>query len=77
MVLSWRKFSNQDLEILRHSRKAFLFNNGNPWIKKNDSDFDVTMGSFDGAEACELIGLFILDKLKKLDKSKAYWPIQR
>ena len=21
-------------------RKAFLFNNGNPWIKKNDSDFD-------------------------------------
>ena len=24
------------------------------------------MGSFDGAEACELIGLFILDKLKHL-----------
>ena len=63
---NFRNFSNQDLEILRNSRKAFLFNNGNPWVKKNDSDFDVTMGSFDGAEACELIGLFILDKLKNL-----------
>ena len=25
--------------------------------------FDVTMGSLDGAEVCELVGLFILDKL--------------
>ena len=25
--------------------------------------FDVTMGSFDGAEACELVGLFILNDL--------------
>ena len=28
------------------------------------SAFDVTMGSFDGAEICELVGLFILSKLK-------------
>ena len=27
--------------------------------------FDVTMGSFDGAEVCELIGLFLLDNLSK------------
>ena len=27
--------------------------------------FDVTMESVDGAEICELIGLFILDSLKK------------
>ncbi len=25
--------------------------------------FDVTMGSYDGAEICELVGLFILNKL--------------
>jgi hypothetical protein len=25
--------------------------------------FDVTMGSFDGAEICNLVGLFILNKL--------------
>ena len=31
------------------------------WIKKNgDPDFEVTLGSFDGAELCELVGLHIL-----------------
>ena len=29
----------------------------------NDTMFDVTMGSFDGAEICNLVGLFILNKL--------------
>ena len=28
--------------------------------------FDVTMGSFYGAEVCELVGLYLLDKLSKL-----------
>ena len=28
--------------------------------------FDVTMGSFDGAEACEIVGLYLLDKLSSL-----------
>ena len=35
------------------------------WVKRGSSNaFDVTMGSFDGAEICELVGLFILSKLK-------------
>ena len=29
-------------------------------MKNGDPDFDVTMGSFDGAELCELVGLYIL-----------------
>ena len=28
-----------------------------------DNSFDVTMGSFDGAEICELVGLYILHLL--------------
>ena len=28
--------------------------------------FDVTMGSFDGTQVCELVGLYLLDKLSKL-----------
>ena len=28
--------------------------------KKGNKDFDVTMGSFDGPEVCELVGLYIL-----------------
>ena len=31
------------------------------------STFDVTMGSYDGAEICELVGIFILEKLSKLN----------
>ena len=30
------------------------------------SCFDVTMGSFDGAEVCELVGLYILSLLKEI-----------
>ena len=32
--------------------------------------FDVTMGSFDGAEICELVGLYLLDKLSTLLKKE-------
>ena len=27
-----------------------------PWLKKVDIKFDVPMGSYDGAETCELVG---------------------
>ena len=37
--------------------------------KSTDSCFDVTMGSYDGAEICELVGIFILKSLEdKIDK---------
>ena len=31
-------------------------------------DFDVTMGSFDGAEACELVGLLALSKIEEINE---------
>ena len=44
-----------------HWRKSLLFNNTNIWPKKNgDPDFDILIGSFDCAELCELVGLYIL-----------------
>ena len=54
--------TDKEINIIMHARKSLLFNNGTSWMKK-DSLFDVTMGSFDGAEICELIGLYILDNL--------------
>ena len=49
--------SNENLRIIKHCRKSLLYNNQEPWKKKNtDSCFDVTMGSYDGAEICELVG---------------------
>ena len=53
--------SDEEINTITHSRKSLLFNNADIWIKKNeDQDFDVVMGSFDGAELCELVGLYIL-----------------
>ncbi len=41
-----------------------LFNDGKPWTKKDSNSlFDVTMRSYDGAEICELVGLFMLNNL--------------
>merc|ERR1719354_958693 len=52
--------------VSRHCCKSILFHEGEPWSKKhNKNSFDVPMGSFHGAEICELVGLYILDILKK------------
>ena len=38
-------------------------------VKKGDNTlFNVTMGSFDRAEICQLAGLYLLDKLSRLIK---------
>lgn len=59
--------SDNDIEIVLHARKSLLFHNNVPWTKKaSGTSFDVTMGSFDGAEICELIGCMILSELQTL-----------
>ena len=34
-------------------------------MKKGESLFDVTMGSHDGAEVCELVGLYLLHQMRE------------
>ena len=48
-----------------HSRKALLFNKKSVRVRKDKPDFDVTIGSYDGAEVCELVGFYILGILTK------------
>ena len=52
--------NSKDRETIFHARKSLLYKEGEPWIKKQSNNFDVTMGSYDGAEVCELIGIFML-----------------
>ena len=59
----------KEADIIRHSRKAFLFSENNKgelktW-QKTSGEFDVTMGAPDGAEVCELVGLFLLSEVKR------------
>ena len=56
----------QHYTIIQHARKSSLFYRKKPWIRRGSENmFDVTMGSSDGAEVCELVDLFILDSLLK------------
>ena len=52
--------TQMDEKIILTSRKNFLWYKKPPWKKKANPEFDVTMGSFDGAELCEMVGLYIL-----------------
>ena len=52
-----------------HARNSSLFNKGGTSMKK-DGLFDVTVGAYNGAEVCELVGTFLLDKISvKYDKN--------
>ena len=52
------------IKTIYHARKSLVFDKDNVWLKK-DPEFDVTMGRYDGAELCELVGLYLLDLLTK------------
>ena len=41
-----------------------MFHDNNIWEKKTNSNIIITMGSYDRAECCEIVGLFILSKLE-------------
>ena len=63
--------SNDNTRLIKHCRKSLLFNNNETWKKKQkESCFDVTMGSFDGSEVGELVGIYILWFLAKLINKK-------
>ena len=61
------------LRIIRHCRKSLLYNNYGPWKKKDTkSCFDVTRGSYDGAEVGELVGIYLLSLLANIiDKNNS------
>ena len=60
------KISTEDKAIIKHARKSLLFNKQQTWIKKESGLFDATMGAYDGAEVCELVGIFILHQLSRV-----------
>ena len=68
--IEWSKnfidFSEDEIEVVLAARRATLYMNGEPWSKKEGGLFDVGMGFYDGAEICELVGLFILNELREI-----------
>ena len=68
-AINWAKsltnISKDEVNIILHCRKMFLFYQNECWVKKDNQDFDVSMGSLDSAEVCELVGLFLISQLER------------
>ena len=59
--------TQQEIYIILSSKSGLLFNGKQAWNKKGNTAFDVTMGSCDGAEVCDLIGLYLLSQLSDMN----------
>ncbi len=58
------EITENEKAIIMKAKQSLLFNRSTTWRKRtSDSLFDVTMGSFDGAETCELVGSYLLSQL--------------
>ena len=58
--------TQQQTKIIHQASQSFLYYEGQPWVKKGNVNFDIGMGAYHGAQACEIVGLFMLSKLNKL-----------
>ena len=63
--------TEQQKKVVFQASKSFLYSRGEPWVKKGDTNFDIGMGAYHGAQACEIVGLFILSKLVILPNFRA------
>ena len=64
----------QHRHIIMHAKKSLPYHSNSPWEKKKSEDqFDVTMGSYYGAETCELIGAYILSLIAPKLKEGVGW----
>ena len=59
------EITEEEVEVISTTKKALLYTEGKPWTKRGEQSFDVPMGSFDGAEVCETVGLYLLHLLQE------------
>ena len=53
------------MPLINQAPKTLSFHENTPWVKKEGKeDFDVLMGCFEGAEACERVNTYILNQIK-------------
>ena len=58
--------SKRDINVINHARISLLFDWSHARIKKQGGLFDVSMGVYDGAEVCKLVGTYMLNKVYKV-----------
>ena len=64
---NYTEIPENDRKLILQCRKSYLCSKNSVWVKKGVSNFYVTMGSYDGAEICDIAGLYMLSKLQNLN----------
>ena len=69
-AIEWAKefvpISDEEKDIIFQAKRSNIYHEDKPWQKKGEKHFDTTMGSNDGAETCDLVGLYLLSQLQDL-----------
>ena len=66
--------SDFERKIILQAKQSLLFHKDVVRVKKGHSNFNVGMGSLDGTETYELVGLFLLSKLQNLKVNLGIYP---
>ena len=54
-------------KVILAACENLLYSGDSTWVKQKTGTHDVTMGSYSGAELCELVGLFVLHQLREVN----------
>ena len=69
-ALTWAKrisnISDDEWEVIMEAKRSLLFDGKELWKKRGEKVFHIAMGSWDGAESTDIVGLFLLNKLVEL-----------
>ena len=75
---NFTSISHENIPVIKDCRKSILFDDNESWKKKEHSSlFDVTIGSYDGVELSEQIGIYIYLVLLESTLEKDQMGLQR
>lgn len=60
----------KDVEVIFHARTSVLYNDGEPYVKKQGGSFDVTRRACDEGKVCEFYGNYMSYLIWKKYNSK-------
>ena len=61
----YSKITDDEIDIMIKAKRSLLLDGINLWKKKGDVDFNIAMGSWDEAESTDIVGLYLLSKMKQ------------
>ena len=67
-----------DIDVIHHAKKSLMLDGFHTWIKNQGVLFDATIGAYDGAEVCEIVGTtYMLNVLSKTMQQKRIRILRR